>query len=86
MSKVHRAETRMYRIVVGGALDEDWSDWLGGLTIAPQSNGQTWLTGPVVDQAALHGLLDRIRDVGLPLLSVKSWQEGKGQPSAKEYT
>ena len=78
MSEAHKAEGTIYRIVVKGALDEDWSDWLGGLTIVPQPNGQTWLTGPVADQAALHGLLDRIRDTGLTLLSVTSWHEQRG--------
>ena len=77
MSEGHNAKARIYRIVVKGTLDEDWSDWLGGLAITPQPNGQTWLTGPLADQAALHGLLDRVRDVGLTLLSVESWQEKK---------
>jgi hypothetical protein len=75
MSEGHKPEARIYRVVVKGTLKEDWSDWLGGLTITAQPNGQTWLTGPVADQAALHGLLDRIRDVGLTLLSVESWTE-----------
>jgi hypothetical protein len=86
MSEAHKAEGRIYRIVVEGTLEEDWSDWLGGLTITPQPNGQTWLTGPLADQAALHGLLDRIRDVGLTLLSVKSWQEGRDRTSVEEHT
>ena len=86
MSEVHKAKGRTYRIVVKGTLDEDWSDWLGGLTISPQPNGQTWLTGPLADQSALHGLLDRIRDVGLALLSVESWQEGQDHTSEKEQT
>jgi hypothetical protein len=62
---------RAYRIRVKGALDEKWSDWFDGLTIAPQANGETLLAGPVADQAALHGFLAKIRDLGLPLLSVK---------------
>ena len=71
ISDAHKPGARIYRIVVEGMLDENWSDWFGGLTVIPQINGKTWLTGPVVDQAALHGLLDRIRDVGLELLSVE---------------
>ena len=60
----------VYQIRVKGILDTRWSDWFGGLTIAPQANGETLMTGPVTDQAALHGLLNKIRDIGLPLLSV----------------
>lgn len=60
----------IYQIRVKGILDSKWSDWLGGLTVTPQPDGETLLTGPVVDQAALHGLLQKIRDLGLPLVSV----------------
>jgi hypothetical protein len=60
-----------YQIRVKGNLDQKWSDWFDGFTITLQANGATLLTGPVVDQAALHGLLGKIRDLGLPLLSVK---------------
>jgi hypothetical protein len=59
-----------YQIRVKGVLGEAWSDWFNGLTVAPQDD-ETLLTGPVRDQAALHGLLARIRDLGLPLLSVR---------------
>jgi hypothetical protein len=61
----------IYEIRVKGILDEQWSSWLGGLTIVPQVSGETLLTGPVRDQAALHGLIIKIRDMGLPLLSIK---------------
>ena len=60
----------VYQIRVKGILDEKWSDWFDGLTITPQANSETLMTGPVVDQAALHGLLNKIRDIGLPLLSL----------------
>ncbi len=53
-----------------GHLDERWTDWFDGLTITRDANGETRLTGPVVDQAALHGLLRKVRDLGLPLISV----------------
>ena len=59
-----------YRIRVGGHLDDRWSDWLGGLAIQRQADGTTVLVGPVVDQAALHGVIARIRDLALPLLSI----------------
>ena len=58
-------------IRVKGQSDEHWSDWLGGLTIAHTDQDETVLTGDVVDQAALYGLLARLRDLGLSLLSVK---------------
>ena len=60
-----------YRFRVRGHLDDRWSDWFGGLAIHLQEDGTTLLVGPVVDQAALHGVIARIRDLGLPLLSVR---------------
>ncbi|MCJ7642794.1 MAG: hypothetical protein MUO29_12965, partial [Desulfobacterales bacterium] len=65
-------EPQIYEIRLKGYLDDKWSDWFGGLTITLEADGNTLLTGPVVDQAALHGLLKKVRDVGLPLLSVNS--------------
>src|SRR4051794_6295496 len=59
-----------YRIRVGGHLDDRWSDWLEGLGIQREADGSTVLAGPVVDQAALHGVIARIRDLGLPLLAM----------------
>ena len=60
----------VYQIKVKGILDSKWSDWFDGFAITPLDGGETLLTGPVADQAALHGLLNKIRDIGLPLLSV----------------
>ena len=60
----------IYQIRVQGCLDQKWSDWFDGFAITPQPDGTALLAGPVADQAALHGLLARIRDLGLPLLSV----------------
>ena len=60
-----------YRIRVRGHLTDRWLDWLGGLAIHLQENGTTILVGPLVDQAALHGVITLIRDLGLPLLSVQ---------------
>ena len=65
-----------YIIRVRGHFDQSWSDWFGGLSITNQSNGDAVLEGPVADQAALHGLLIRVRDLGLPLLAVN--QVGPG--------
>ena len=59
-----------YRFRVKGHLNDRWSDWLGGLAVHLQKDGTTVLIGPVVDQAALHGVITQIRDLGLPLLSV----------------
>jgi hypothetical protein len=61
----------IYQIRVRGILDEKWSDWFDGFTISPQADDETLLAGPVTDQAALRGLLAKIRDLGLPLLSVE---------------
>ncbi|MGD2147078.1 MAG: hypothetical protein PVH41_10320 [Anaerolineae bacterium] len=66
-----RDEQPEYQIRLLGVLDEHWSDWLGGMTVSPRADGTTLLLGPVRDQAALHGLLNRIRDLGLILLSVE---------------
>ena len=60
----------IYRIKVKGHLDRRWTEWFGGLTITLEDNGETLLTGQVADQAALHGLLRKVRDLGLPLTSV----------------
>ena len=66
---------RIYRIRIAGQLDASWAAWFDGLTIA-LDEGDTFLTGPVVDQAALHGLLRRVRDLGLPLVSVSPVEPG----------
>ena len=60
----------IYQIRIKGHLGREWTDWFGGLSITLADNGDTFLTGPVVDQAALHGLLRQVRDLGMPLLSV----------------
>ena len=60
----------VYQIRVKGHLGRQWTDWFGSVTITLEDNGNTLLTGPVVDQAALHGMLRKVRDLGLPLVSV----------------
>jgi hypothetical protein len=59
----------VYQIRIKGHLGPQWTDWFGGLSITLEDNGETLLTGPVVDQAALHGLLRKVRDLGMPLIS-----------------
>jgi len=60
----------IYKIRIKGQLDSQWTDWFEGLTITLDDNGDTLLNGPVIDQAALHGLLKKVRDLGMPLISV----------------
>ena len=64
------APTTIYRIKIQGHLGSQWSDWFGGMVITHDESGDTVLTGPVVDQAALHGLLKKVRDLGLTLILV----------------
>ena len=63
-------EPVVYQIRIKGHLGAGWSEWFGDVTITLQDNGDTILVGRVVDQAALHGLLKKVRDLGMPLLSV----------------
>lgn len=63
-------EPGYYEIRIRGHLDDRWTGWFDGLTITMKEDGDTLITGPVVDQAALHGLLRKVRDLGMPLLSV----------------
>ena len=67
----------IYQIRIKGHLGHQWTDWFEGLTITLEDNGETLLTGPVVDQAALHGLLKKVRDLGMPLLSVNCVEPGQ---------
>jgi hypothetical protein len=63
-------DSGLYEIRLKGHLDNRWADWFDGLTITLEDQGDTLLTGHVVDQAALHGLLKKVRDLGMPLLSI----------------
>ena len=66
-----KTQPRVYEIKVEAQLDEGWSDYFDGLSVTHEDAGLTVLTGPVADQAALYGLLGKLRDLGLPLVSVK---------------
>ena len=81
MCKTHAStkdhyEPGLYEIRLKGHLGSQWTDWFDGLTITLEENGDTLLTGPVIDQAALHGLLKKVRDLGLPLVSVNPVEPG----------
>ena len=70
-----------YEIRLKGHLEARWSNRFEGLTITPEENGDTLLSGPVVDQAALHGLLKKVRDLGMPLVSVSPVEPGQADVS-----
>jgi hypothetical protein len=81
MCKTHAStkdhyEPGLYEIRLKGHLDGKWAAWFDGLTITLEEDGDTLLTGPVIDQAALHGLLKKVRDLGMPLVSVSPLEHG----------
>jgi hypothetical protein len=65
-----RPEAGRYEIRLTGRLDAHWAAWFDGLTVSDETDGTTLISGPIADQAALHGVLQRVRDLGLPLVSV----------------
>lgn len=77
-SNSEKAQPLIYQIRIKGHLDHKWADWFSGLSITTLDNGETLLTGPMDDQAALYGLLRKVRDVGLPLVSVLRVEPGQG--------
>ena len=74
-------DSGLYEIRLKGHLDNRWADWFEGLTITLEDQGDTLLTGLVVDQAALHGLLKKVRDLGMPLVSVSPLEHGQADQS-----
>lgn len=76
----------IYEIRITGHLSPEWMEWFEGLTVSPEEGGNTLLAGPVADQAALHGLLKKIRDLGMVLVSVNqvSFDETRLHHSKKE--
>ena len=76
-SKTNPSQPIVYQLRLRGHLDRRWVEWFDGLTITLEEGGDTLLTGPVIDQAALYGLLKKIRDLGMPLVSVNPVEPGK---------
>ena len=76
-SKSDPGQPMIYEIRIKGHLGRNFTDWFSGLTIQLTDNGETLLTGPMIDQAVLHGLLRKVRDVGIPLLSVVRVEPGQ---------
>ena len=74
----------LYEIRIKGHLDAQWMTWFDGLTITLEENGDTLLTGPIIDQAALHGTLKKVRDLGMPLLSVITINPGTEDTSGNK--
>jgi hypothetical protein len=72
-------QPQIYQIRLKGHLGREWTEWFEGLTITLEEDGDTLLTGPVIDQAALHGLLKKVRDLGLPLVSVSPIEPGHSE-------
>jgi len=86
-SESHPVQPMVYQIRIKGHLDSQRTEWFDGLTITLEEDGNTLLTGTVVDQAALHGLLKKVRDLGIPLLSINSvWVDPKDASDNKQVT
>jgi hypothetical protein len=79
----HNAGER-YEIRLEGHLDRRWSAWFDGLHLTNEADGTTTISGTVIDQAALHGLLQKVRDLGLPLLSVTQVGTDRTEPDQPE--
>ena len=85
-SEIDQDQPLIYQIRIKGHLGRQWTDWFEGLTITLEDNGETLLIGLVVDQAALHGLLRKVRDLGMPLVSVNRGTPGQADStSVKQY-
>ena len=79
--KTNPSQPLIYQIRIKGHLSREWTDLFEGLSITLEENGDTFLTGPVIDQAALYGLLKKVRDLGMPLVSVSLVEPGQADVS-----
>jgi hypothetical protein len=82
-AEMNAGQPIVYQFRIKGQLGSEWTDWFAGLTLTPVDNGETLLTGPVLDQAALHGVLKKVRDLGMPLLSVNLVQPDPANAKAR---
>jgi hypothetical protein len=76
--------THFYEIRIGGHLDDQWQDWFDGMTVRLEADGTMLLSGPVPDQPALYGLLRKVRDLGLPLISVNQIADTLNRQNSNE--
>ena len=79
--KMNLGQPIIYQIRIKGHLGSQWADWFEGFTITLEDNGDTLFTGRVIDQATLHGLLKKVRDLGMPLVSVSPLEHGQADQS-----
>jgi hypothetical protein len=83
---MNASQPMVCQIKIKGHLGHQWKEWFGGLTILLDEDGNTLLTGPVVDQAELHGILKKVRDLGMPLLALDTVGTSPQETSKDEYT
>lgn len=81
LEPISEPSAMVYQIKLKGHLGNEWTNWFEGMTITLEDNGYTLLIGPVVDQAALHGLLKKVRDLGMPLVSISPVEPGQTDQS-----
>ncbi len=84
-SETDPGQPQVYQIRINGHLGSQWTEWFGGLTITLEDDGDTLLTGPVIDQAALYGLIKKVRDLGMPLVSVNRVKAGQADTSEVKW-
>ena len=82
LAKTDPSQSIVYHIRIEGHLDDQWTGWFGGMTITMEENGDTLLNGPIADQAALFGLLKKVRDLAIPLISLNRVEPSKPDMSS----
>jgi hypothetical protein len=84
MTQGDQMANHQFQIRIKGHLDDHWSDWLGGLTFVRQPDGTTTLSGEIVDRAALYGVLNKLQDMGLTLISVNEVEQDSMSPQTSD--